>query len=123
MKNRDQALKVFHTLEVFKRREYKLVKESVGTFGITIGTVMITSAIMPDALALIPVAAIGLPATVLSFKKAMEADKVATHADKIFSENSEVIMNFRLHGMEEQKAFKNDYPSLSKKFKPVIKSR
>ena len=121
MKNNVRTLEIFNTLEAFKRREYKLVKECIGSFAITTGTALGSSILLPDVLALVPTVIVGLPTCALALKKAGEADKVSRHADYIFKENSSEIMNFRLNSLEEKEQFTKEFPTLSKRYTTILK--
>lgn len=114
-----RALEVFNTLDAFKRREFKLVKEAALCVAVTAGTAIGTNAILPETIAAIPTAIVGVPAIITAFKKAFEADKVSNHADDIFNENSDLIMDYKLNGLDEIDDYKNQFPSLSKQFIPI----
>ena len=121
MSNNIRTLEVFNTLEVFKRREYKLLRQSVGSFAITAGVVATSTSLLPDMLAVVPTVLVGIPTSVYAFKKAYEADKVSKHADGIFKENATEIMNYKLSTMSEVEQFATRFPTLSKKYPNLLK--
>ena len=109
-----RSLEIFNILEVYKRREYKLFRQTVGLIGITTGVTIASLTFLPEAVAIIPTAIVGLPATYKSLKIAKEADKISTCAGKIFEENKNQIINFKIHNDDEKQEFTEMFPVLSR---------
>lgn len=121
MTNNIRTLEIFNTLEAFKRKEYKLVKESLGLVAVTVGAVGVSSTVLPETAAIIPTIIVGVPAMTLAFRKALKADKISTHADGIFKENLNEIMDFKLNSINDVEEFTRNYPNLVKKYPNLLK--
>lgn len=115
MQDKCRTLEVFNTLEAFRRKEYRLVKQSVASIAIFGCSTIAFSSFLPESLAIVPTFVTGIPLIPISLKKAREADKVSIYADKIFNENKNIIMNYKINGEEEKEEFIKTYPILSKK--------
>ena len=109
-----RTLEVFNTLETFKRREYKLLRKSLGYLAVTTSVVIGSLVLLPESVGIVPCAVIGIPSTILGIKNAYEADKVSSLVDCILSENKNKIINFKINSSEEKKEFTEQFPILTK---------
>ena len=121
MSKKITAVEIFNVLEVFRREELKLVKQSAGLVALTVGVASVSTTVLPETVALVPTVLVGAPAMAVSFKKALKADKVSNHADKIFMENRDEIIDFKLGSMKEVEEFTMKHPVLSKKYPNLLK--